>query len=77
MLSIHELQQRRGREVQVPKRVYEANQCSKGRQNSLGTSEGPEGTSTLKKKSDNVHELQREWRNFKGMFLHQAHVLKT
>ena len=59
MLSIHELQQRKGREVQVLKRVYEANHCSKGRQHSLGTPEGPEGTSTLKKKSYNVHELQR------------------
>ena len=33
MLSVHELQERQGREVQVSKRVYETKQYSKGCKN--------------------------------------------
>ena len=29
------------------------------------------------RKSNSVHKIQLVWRNFKGIFLHQAHVLKT
>ena len=36
LLSVQELQERYGREVQVPRRVYKAKQCSKARDGTKG-----------------------------------------